>query len=64
MQKYKKNFHEILSIILMVVVVSGSFFYNPQTARAATYTLTQSSWAGGADASPIVPPISTSNNIY
>ncbi len=50
MNKYKKHLHEILSVILLLAMILSGTFISPQSAEAATYSYTQSSWAGGATA--------------
>ncbi len=56
MNKRLKIFQKILSLFLVFFIVSGVFLYQPRQAQAATYTVTQSSWTGGATANTAVHP--------
>src|SRR3989344_5305009 len=60
--KHKKFFHEIVSVVLVLAVIAGTFSlsFKPKSAWAATYTFTQSSWSGGATANIASHPNSSS----
>ncbi len=38
LNKFKKYFHEIFSVILIIILIGSGTFYFPQSAEAATYT--------------------------
>ncbi|MBI2515190.1 hypothetical protein HYV91_03375 [Candidatus Wolfebacteria bacterium] len=55
--KLKKRTHKTIAIILLflTILVQG-LLINPQFSQAATYTFTQTNWAGGASTSTATHP--------
>lgn len=60
MNRHKKLFHEFLSLVLILAVIGGSFFYSSKTMEAATNIFTQNTWSGGATSNNAVHPTNQS----
>ncbi|HAS84665.1 MAG TPA: hypothetical protein DCS23_01125 [Candidatus Yonathbacteria bacterium] len=48
--KHKRHNHLALATLALVLAGTGAYIYRQEIAQAATYTFTQSSWAGGVTA--------------
>ncbi len=59
--KHKHHHHIALATLALVIAGAGVYTYRHEIAQAATYTFTQSSWAGGATANTAVHPTNQSS---
>ncbi|MBI2514774.1 hypothetical protein HYV91_01110 [Candidatus Wolfebacteria bacterium] len=56
MSRHKQHLHRIFAAILAISLIAGLVLYQPKPAEAATYTFTQTNWAGGASTSTATHP--------
>lgn len=46
--RLKKHTHRVAAILLLLLLILQGILVNPQPSQAATYTFTQTNWAGPA----------------
>jgi hypothetical protein len=58
---YEPRWRTTLALIVLIAIISTTFFVRSSLTQAASYTFTQTSWSGGLDAGNATHPTNQSN---